>query len=80
MKAMLIPTPTSMPISKGRAKQQMNVPRPGTKSVSRKFKLKFDSIKLLFVLHIGATTRISIIKITAAIMMPANVAFGMYEK
>lgn len=35
---------------------------------------------LLFVLHIGATTRISIIKTTAAMIIPANVAFGMYEK
>lgn len=36
----LSPTPTSMPISKANTRQQMNVPKPGIKSLSIKISKK----------------------------------------
>lgn len=79
-----MPIPVRIPISSGNARQATNAPMPGIKSVSKIKQIyylhKFNLILLIFILllrHIGLMTLISTIKITAAIITAASVAFGI---
>lgn len=88
MKITLIPMPARIPISKGNTRHARNAASPGMRSVSiergKEIMISADfltviSENLLLLRHIGFTTRTSIMKMTAAMMIEANAAFGIYE-